>query len=104
MRDDAEGAALAEVRRRWGAIFDALAGGGEAPPALRLRAEGMMEALALLELATAEELQDAMAEVYEASYGEPLPPDWRELFPFPQVPGFGRRAPVYPSAPENGKA
>ena len=94
-------AALEQLRQRWRAIFDALAGGGEVPPAQRLRAEGMMETLVLLELATAEELQEAMAEVYETSYGEPLPPDWQDLFPFPQVPGFGRRAPVYPSAPAN---
>ena len=89
--------ALEELQQRWRFIFTSLVAGGEVPPSVRLRTEGMMETLVLMELATAAELQDAMASCYQQSYGEGLPTDWRELFPFPQVPGFGRRAPVYPS-------
>jgi len=57
----------------------------------------MMEALAMSGLAGERELQDAMAASYLSCYGEPLEEGWRELFPFPQIPGFGLRAPVYPS-------
>ena len=86
-----------ELESRWRQMFTALADGGEVPPSRRLRTEGMMETLVLLDLATEAELQDAMAAIYSDCYGESLPEDWRELFPFPQIPGFGRRAPVYPS-------
>jgi len=89
--------ALEELNRRWTIIFSTLAGGGEVAPSLRLRTEGMMESLVLLDLATDVELQQAMEACYRDCYGESLPADWRELFPFPQVPGFGQRAPVYPS-------
>ena len=92
--------ALEELDRRWQAIFDRLAAGSEVPPGQRLRAEGFMEALVTLELATEEALQAALEQRYREAFGESLPADWRELFPFPQVPGFGRRAPVYPSTSE----
>jgi hypothetical protein len=93
-------ALLEELKNRWCSIFSRLASGGEVPPSLRLRAEGMMEALVLLQLATVDELQSAMATCYADYYSAPLPVDWRELFPFPQIPGYGRRAPVYPSTRE----
>ena len=89
--------ALEELNRRWRFIFSTLEGGGEVPPSLRLRTEGIMESLVLLELATEMELQEAMETCYRDCYREGLPADWRALFPFPQVPGFGQRAPVYPS-------
>ncbi|MDJ0879254.1 MAG: hypothetical protein QNI86_11625 [Halieaceae bacterium] len=59
-----------------------------------------MEAVVALELATEESLQVELEQRYLDAFGESLPEDWRELFPFPQVPGFGRRAPVYPSTSE----
>ena len=31
------------------------------------------------------------------TFGESLGEDWREVFPFPQVPAMAHRAPVYPS-------
>ena len=93
-------ALLEELENRWRLIFSRLVEGGEVPPTLRLRAEGLMEALVLLELATEEELQFAMAACYADYYSAPLPVDWRELFPFPQIPGHGLRAPVYPSTRE----
>ncbi|MEE4191853.1 MAG: hypothetical protein V2I66_09735 [Halieaceae bacterium] len=89
--------ALAELEHRWQQIFERLAGGSEVPPAQRLRTEGYMEALVALGVATEPDLQDALERQYREAYGEALPGDWRELFPFPQVPGFGQRAPVYPS-------
>jgi hypothetical protein len=88
---------LEQLEQRWRNIFGSLAAGGEVPPARRLRTEGMMEALVMLELTTEAELQEAMAVCYEACFKEALQSDWRELFPFPQIPGFGQRAPVYPS-------
>jgi hypothetical protein len=89
--------ALDELEARWRQIFSALEGGGEVPPAQRLRAEGFMEALELLGIASAQALQDAMEASYRECRSAPLPTGWRELFPFPQVPGFGQRAPVFPS-------
>lgn len=89
--------AWAELESRWYDIFSTLQNGGEVPPARRLRCEGLMEALVLLGIASAEDLQGALERCYETCYDEPLQDDWRELFPFPQIPGFGQRAPVYPS-------
>ena len=88
---------LNELRQRWRAIFAALAGGGEVPPAQRLRTEGMMETLVILGLYSEQELQAALAACYRDCYGVPLEQGWQEWFPFPQIPGFGQRAPVYPS-------
>ena len=92
---------LDELERRWRHIFATLSAGGEIAPALRLRAEGFMEALVLLGLATPEDLQARMAFCYSSEFGESLEQDWgeawSELFPFPQIPGFGQRAPVFPS-------
>jgi hypothetical protein len=89
--------ALTELDRRWRQLFSALDAGGEASPALRLRTEGFMEALVLLELTDEDALTAALERCYQDCFGAPLPENWRELFPFPQLPGFGRRAPVYPS-------
>jgi hypothetical protein len=90
-----------ELERRWQQLFGTLASGGEVAPSLRLRAEGMMEALVLLGHATPRELQQSMAACYQAAFNESLEQAWGErwsdLFPFPQIPGFGQRAPVYPS-------
>lgn len=93
--------ALESLQQRYRDIFATLQAGGEVAPSQRLRAEGMMETLVLLELSSDEELQDLMQGCYEQEFGISLAAqwgeDWRELFPFPQIPGFGRRAPVYPS-------
>jgi len=89
--------ALRLLEQRWTDIFERLAGGGEVPPSQRLRAEGFMEALVALECAAPEMLQARMAARYKACFGESLPDGWEDLFPFPQVPGFGERAPVVPT-------
>lgn len=89
--------ALVDLDRRWRGIFETLQAGGEVSPSRRLRTEGVMEAVVALGLASESELQEALEACYRECIGEALPRDWRELFPFPQVPGFGQRAPVYPS-------
>jgi len=90
-----------ELELRWQRMFTALAEGGDVPPSGRLRAEGMMEAAALLGLATEEEILQSMAECYQSAFGcaiaRDFGADWRDFYPFPQIPAMGRRAPVYPS-------
>lgn len=90
-----------ELEARWANMFGALAAGEDVPPALRLRAEGMMEAAELLGLASREELVEAMDRCYQTAFGRDMVKDfgqdWREFYPFPQIPAVGRRAPVYPS-------
>ena len=99
-----EQVARQELEQRWRRIFATLHTGGEVPPTLRLRAEGMMETLVLLNLASEQELQQRMAACHRAELGESLEQGWGErwqdMFPFPQIPGFGLRAPVYPSTRE----
>ena len=94
-----------ELIERWSRMFAALAGGGDVPPSLRLRAEGMMEALVLLDVATAIDLTAIKDERYQSAFGrtiaEDFGDDWRDFYPFPQIPAMGRRAPVYPSTHES---
>jgi hypothetical protein len=96
-------ALMTELSGRWQAMFVALAGGNDVPPARRLRTEGMMEAAVLLDLASAEELLRAMDACYLAAFGRALAvdfgEDWQDFYPFPLIPAMARRAPVYPSAP-----
>ena len=95
-----------ELERRWQQLFGTLAGGGEVAPSQRLRAEGMMETLVLLGYATPQQLQQSMAGCYQAAFNDSLEQvwgeHWRDVFPFPQIPGFGQRAPVYPSTSDEG--
>ena len=60
-----------------------------------------MEAAVLCGEAPAEVLQADLDEAYREVFGRSLAAefgeDWREFFPFPQIPGFMRRAPVWPS-------
>lgn len=90
-----------ELEQRWQRIFTALAAGEDVPPSQRLRAEGMMEAAALLGLATTDQLVCSMSECYLAAFERDLVADfgedWQAFFPFPQIPAMGRRAPVYPT-------
>ena len=69
---------LDELDRRWRAMFAALAGGDDVPPALRLRAEGMMEAAVLLGLATAHELGEAMDRSYRSAFDRGIAEDFGE--------------------------
>ena len=92
---------LNELEGRWKQMFIALAAGDDAPPSLRLRAEGLMEAALLTGLASPEEIDAAMDDCYRQAFGQSLTEDfgddWRGFYPFPQIPAMGRRAPVYPS-------
>ena len=48
-----------------------------------------------------EELDQAMEQCYQGAFRssitEDFGSDWREFYPFPQIPAMGLRAPVYPS-------
>lgn len=92
---------LEEIENRWQEMFLQLAGGADVPPAARLRTEGLMEAAVLLEQVDEAQLLGAMDRCYRAAFGTGIAgdfgEDWREFYPFPQIPAMGRRAPVYPS-------
>lgn len=96
---------LTELERRWQAMFEQLADGLDVPPGQRLRAEGLMEALALMDPGCEARLQAAMDVAYHRVNGRSLAQDfgedWESFYPFPQIPVAMTRAPVYPSAPEN---
>lgn len=92
---------IAELERRWQRLFRQLAEGLDVPPSQRLRLEGLMEAAAILDPGSEARLQAAMDTVYAQVNGRDLVADfgddWSQLYPFPQIPAVGRRAPVYPS-------
>lgn len=95
---------VAELKQRWRLMFCELAAGNDLPPAQRLRTEGLMEAVVLNKEQTEQWLQAAMNAAYRESYGRGLEDDfgldWQDFYPFPQIPAFAKRAPVYPSTPE----
>ncbi|TXS89114.1 hypothetical protein [Parahaliea aestuarii] len=90
-----------EARRRWRAMFETLQAGLDVPPGQRLRLEGLMEAIALLEPGCQDALQDAMDAQYQQVFGRSLGQDfgdqWRTFYAFPQIPAVMQRAPVWPS-------
>ncbi len=94
-------ALLETIDQRLAALMAQLATGLDAPPGARLRLEGLMEAAALLGIATEAELQSLLEVRYREAFGHPpetdLGEDWQSFFPFPQIPAMARRAPVYPS-------
>ncbi len=98
------GSLLAELERRWRDMFTRLAAGEDLPPGVRLRAEGLMEAAALLQPGCEAKLAECMDAVYRDAFGRSLEDDfgadWQECYPFPQIPAVMRRAPVYPSTRE----
>ncbi len=93
-----------EIQARLAKMFASLAAGDDVPPALRLRAEGLMEAAVLVGESTAPELDELMDSCYLAAFESTIVSDfgddWRDFYPFPQIPAMGRRAPVYPSTTE----
>ncbi len=94
-------ALLEEIRTRLRQLLDGLARGDDAPPGQRLRLEGLQEAAVLVGAATPLQLDAELERVYREVFGRELTrdfgADWREFYPFPQVPAVGRRAPVHPS-------
>lgn len=94
-----------ELELRWRRMLERVAAGDDIPPSLRLRAEGLMEALVLAGASTEAELQAAMSAAHARETGNrleaQLSEDWQRAHPFPQIPFFQQRAPVYPgTAPE----
>ena len=94
-----------ELEARWQAMLERAVAGDDLPPALRLRAEGLMEALALTGAAEPAALTAAMAEAWERAVGEPLAAtlgeDWETVHPFPAIPFYQARAPVVPSTSDD---
>ncbi len=92
---------MRRLRERLLELYRAAAAGEDVPPAPRLRAEGMMETLRMLGIASEAQLAAELAAAYREALGRELAVDWgenwRERFPFPQLPLFTARAPVYPS-------
>ncbi|MEH6518629.1 MAG: hypothetical protein V7742_18270 [Halioglobus sp.] len=97
---DSESLMLA-LRQRWLSAFTQLNDGEDWPPGCRMRTEGMMEALLLLQPDSRERQITAMDECYREAFGsrldEAFGKDWQLFYPFPQIPAMMRRAPVYPS-------
>lgn len=92
-----------ELAQRWRHMFQSLAAGEDVAPSARLRAEGMMEAAILCDVAKVD-LLSSMDVCYRESFGRAITDDfgadWQDFFPFPQIPAMGSRAPVYPSTKE----
>lgn len=94
---------LLEIEGRSSKLFERLARGDDAPPALALRLEGLLEAAALLgepESALRELLDRQYRGVFGASLASRLGEDWQLEHPFPEIPALMRRAPVVPSTRE----
>lgn len=98
---------LTELERRWKAMFGQLEAGLDVPPGERLRAEGLMEALAILDPGAESRLQAAMDVAYREVCGRDLAEDfgedWEVFYPFPQIPVAMQRAPVYPSTSDHDR-
>ncbi len=92
---------LDELERRCTALFAALSRGEDVPPGPALRTEGLLEAALLLGRSEQAQLDALLAQCYAESMGRPLSADlgeqWREDYPFPQIPLWMQRAPVVPS-------
>lgn len=92
---------LEEIDQRLAVLYDRLARGHDAPPALRLRLEGLLEAAELLKLASQDELLQRVERRHDehasVSLRERCGDDWRRAHPFPQIPAYMERAPVSPS-------
>jgi hypothetical protein len=95
---------LRELETRWRKMFSALAAGDDLPPGARLRAEGLMEAVVLAGEVGEAAVDAAMGACYREAFGrglaEEFGADWRDFYPFPQIPAVARRAPVFPSTPD----
>ena len=92
---------ITELQRRWSAMYAALEQGEDVAPATGLRTEGMMEAAVLAGIASPDELdrqlEDCFRQISGRSLAAAFGDEWRRFHPFPELPLWMRRAPVYPS-------
>ncbi|MBT4522877.1 MAG: hypothetical protein HOC23_22995 [Halieaceae bacterium] len=92
---------LTEIQARWHQLFSLLEAGSDVPPSLWMRTEGLMEAATITGETIPAEIDALMDGVYQTIYGQNLATafggDWRDFYPFPQIPAVAKRAPVYPS-------
>lgn len=90
-----------EIRQRLKEQFHLLARGDDAPPGPRYRLEGLMEAAVISGEVKKEALRALVAQMHQDIFGEAievrLGEDWEQWHPFPQIPAFAARAPVFPS-------
>jgi hypothetical protein len=95
---------LDEIRERLALMFTNLERGEDVAPAARLRTEGLMEAAVLMAIASEQDIDRILDDCYRTVFGgtieDDFGEDWRDFYPFPQIPAVGRRAPVYPSTKE----
>jgi hypothetical protein len=95
---------LEHITARLDSLFVQLVEGLDAPPAQRLRLEGLLEA-AVLGGASEDELTALLSSRYQAAFSRTPQDDfgaqWRQLFPFPQIPAMQQRAPVVPSTSDD---
>ena len=87
---------LEHITARLDSLFAQLAEGLDAPPAQRLRLEGLLEAAVLLGGASEDELTALLSSRYQAAFSRTPQDDfgaqWRQLFPFPQPCNSARRS------------
>jgi hypothetical protein len=91
----------AEIIRRLEQMYRTLHAGDDVAPATSLRTEGLLEAAVLAGVADQQSLDQLLNQSYSAvckttlaqSFGD----DWRDFYPFPQIPLRMQRAPVFPS-------
>ena len=104
MREHALDSIITELTSRLRGIVSDLAEGQDIPPSRSLRLEGMLEAAVLTGTASAAELDVLLETCYRDGMGRTLTDElgenWREVYPFPELPLRMPRAPVYPSTPD----
>lgn len=95
------GALLEIIEDRYVELLERVKRGEDVPPGRALRLEGMLETAVLLELCDQTAIDQRLDALHRQVLGRPaaqlLGEDWREALPFPALPLFMDRAPVYPS-------
>ncbi|MEM6606323.1 MAG: hypothetical protein AAF671_11230 [Pseudomonadota bacterium] len=96
-----DGAVQSEVEKRLDDLLMRLQHHQDVPPGPLHRLEGLLEAVVLLDAATIHQLNLLLDQrclsLLGQSMEERLGKNWREHYPFPQLPLYAARAPVVPS-------